>query len=296
MESIKTFFNNYLSWLAFPTLSISVVDIIEILILSYIVYRVLGWIRVTRAWTLLKGILLLGVFISLAYIFEMNTIKFIVNKGVSIAFTAAVVVFQPELRKALEHLGEKRLFTTILPFDFEGVKDVKERFSDKTVNELIKATFEMGETKTGALIVIEKNETLSEYERTGIDVDAILTSQMLINIFEHNTPLHDGAVLVRGDRIVSATCYLPLSDSMELSKELGTRHRAAVGISEVTDSLTIIVSEESGNVSIASKGKLVHGIDAVRLREQLVILQNKTKDMKKFKLWKGKSKNEENDF
>jgi len=294
MESIKTFLNNYLPWLSLPTLGITITDIIEILILTYLVYRLLVWIRETRAWTLLKGILLLGFFVSLAYVFEMDTIKFIVNKGVNLALMAAVVIFQPELRRALEHLGEKRLFSVILPLD--AVKDVKERFNDKTINELVKATFEMGKTKTGALIVIEKNETLQEYERTGIAIDSILTSQILINIFAHNTPLHDGAVIVKGNRIVSATCYLPLSDSMTLSKELGTRHRAAVGISEVTDSLTIIVSEESGSVSIASKGELIHGIDAAKLRELLVNLQNKTIDVKKFKLWKGKSKNEENDL
>jgi len=286
MESIKTFLNNYLPWLSLPTLGITITDIIEILILTYLVYRLLVWIRETRAWTLLKGILLLGFFVSLAYVFEMDTIKFLVNKGVDLALMAAVVIFQPELRRALEHLGEKRLFSAILPLD--AVKDVKERFNDKTISELVKATFEMGKTKTGALIVIEKNETLQEYERTGIAIDSILTSQMLINIFAHNTPLHDGAVIVKGNRIVSATCYLPLSDSMTLSKELGTRHRAAVGISEVTDSLTIIVSEESGSVSIASKGELIHGIDAVKLRELLVNLQNKTIDVKKFKLWKGK--------
>ena len=124
------------------------------------------------------------------------------------------------------------------------------------MNELVKGCVEMGKAKTGALIVIEQNTALTEYERTGIALDSLITSQLLINIFEHNTPLHDGAVLVRGDRIVSATCYLPLSDNMELSKDLGTRHRAGVGISEATDSVTIIVSEETGGISVAYKGRL----------------------------------------
>lgn len=128
---------------------------------------------------------------------------------------------------------------------------MQERFNDKTINELVKACFDMGEVKTGALIVIEEEIRLDEYVRTGINIDGILTSQLLINIFEHNTPLHDGAVIVRGNRVVAATCYLPLSDNMELSKQLGTRHRAGVGISEATDSLTIIVSEETGQVSVA---------------------------------------------
>ena len=149
----------------------------------------------------------------------------------------------------------------------------------------------MAKVKTGALIVIEQKETLAEYERTGIALDSILTSQLLINIFEHNTPLHDGAIIVRGNRIVAATCYLPLSDNTVLSKELGTRHRAGVGISEVTDSLTVIVSEETGHISYAYKGKLTRNVDAQQLRERLVILQNKTTDTKKkFRLWKGKAK------
>ena len=146
----------------------------------------------------------------------------------------------------------------------------------------------MSKAKTGALIVIEQNTPLAEYERTGIALDSIITSQLLINIFEHNTPLHDGAVLIRGDRIVSATCYLPLSDNMELSRELGTRHRAGVGISEATDSMTIIVSEETGGISIARKGKLKREVTAEELRRQLVILQDKSVDTKKFRIWKGK--------
>ena len=160
-------------------------------------------------------------------------------------------------------------------FPLDAGKEVQERFTDKTINELVKACFDMGEVRTGALIVIEQNIRLSEYERTGINVDAVLTSQLLINIFEHNTPLHDGAVLVRGNRIVAATCYLPLSDNMELSKQLGTRHRAGVGISEVSDSLTIIVSEETGQVSMAQNGQLSRGLTSAELRSALIKAQNK---------------------
>ena len=201
------------------------------------------------------------------------------------AIVAALVIFQPELRRALEQLGEKKFFSSLIPF--ENSKEVKQRFTDKTINEIVKGCVEMGKAKTGALIVIEQNVMLTEFERTGIALDSILTSQLLINIFEHNTPLHDGAVIVRGDRIVAATCYLPLSDNMELSKELGTRHRAGVGVSEVTDSLTIIVSEETGNISIALKGKLMRAVTPEVLKQQLVIVQNKSIDTKKFKLWKG---------
>ena len=152
---------------------------------------------------------------------------------------------------------------------------------------------EMGKVKTGALIVVEQNQSLSEYERTGIEVDGIVTSQLIINIFEKNTPLHDGAVIVRGNRITSATCYLPLSDNMALSKELGTRHRAGVGISEATDSMTVIVSEETGKISVAYEGKLDRNLDAERLKEKLKLIQNKPEEeTRKRIVWKGWSKGE----
>ena len=147
----------------------------------------------------------------------------------------------------------------------------------------------MGRAKTGALIVMQKDESLADYERTGIEVDGVVTSQLLINIFEKNTPLHDGAVIICGDRVTSATCYLPLSDNMLLSKELGTRHRAGVGISEVTDSLTIIVSEETGKISVASEGNLERNVDVDRLRDRLSELQNKSEDdSRKRIVWKGR--------
>ena len=153
----------------------------------------------------------------------------------------------------------------------------------------------MGKVKTGALIVIEDEINLGEYIRTGIDVDAILTSQLLINIFEKNTPLHDGAVIVRGNRVVSATCYLPLSDSLALSKDLGTRHRAAVGVSEVSDSLTIVVSEEPGAVSTAYKGHIEYDIDSKYLKEQLKQLQNRHREATRFELIKRRFKNGKQD-
>ena len=285
MSAIRNFFIKHLSWLSVPAVHISITDVLEIIILSFIVYRILLWIKDTRAWTLLKGIVFICMFILIAKICQMDTIMYIITKGLDMAIVAALVIFQPELRRALEQLGEKKFFSSLIPF--ENSKEVKQRFTDKTINEIVKGCVEMGKAKTGALIVIEQNVMLTEFERTGIALDSILTSQLLINIFEHNTPLHDGAVIVRGVRIVAATCYLPLSDNMELSKELGTRHRAGVGVSEVTDSLTIIVSEETGNISIALKGKLMRAVTPEVLKQQLVIVQNKSIDTKKFKLWKG---------
>ena len=290
MNSLKVWLANDMSWFTMPTVSITITDVLEIFILAFLVYSLLLWIKNTRAWTLLKGLMVLVVCVSLVYILHMDTLIFIVNRGIDIAITAAIVIFQPELRRALEQIGEKQIVSSLIPIDTG--RDVTERFSDKTVNEIAKAASEMGKAKTGALIVIEQNVRLDEYERTGITLDSVLTSQLLINIFEHNTPLHDGAVIVRGNRITSATCYLPLSDNMMLSKELGTRHRAGVSISEVTDSLTVIVSEETGGISVAYKGELKRNITVDELKEQLVMLQNKTVPQKKFRIWKGWNKNE----
>ena len=206
----------------------------------------------------------------------------------SIGVTALVIVFHPELRKAMEQLGRQNLLSSV--FSFDSTKDRQVVFSDRIIHEIVKASFEMGKVKTGALMVIERNTPLGEYERTGISLDSLLSSQLLINIFEHNTPLHDGAVLIRGNRILSATCYLPLSDNLLLSKELGTRHRAAVGISEVTDSFTIVVSEETGFVSVALEGELYRNVSPAELEERLKLLQEKSQDSRKFKLWKGRGK------
>lgn len=288
MSNIWAFMSKYASDFYMPDIHLT--DIVEILIISFLVYHIMVWIKNTRAWTLLKGIVVLAVFIFVAYIFRMNTILWLAEKSINVAIIAAVIVFQPELRKALEQLGQKNILTTLFPF--ETGKDMEERFSDKTINEITRAVFEMGKVKTGALIVIEKTILLTEYERTGIMLDSVVSSQLLINIFEHNTPLHDGAIIVRGDRIIAATCYLPLSDNMALSKDLGTRHRAGVGISEVTDSLTIIVSEETGNVSVAQEGILYRNLDQEGLKLKLTALQNKTIDNKRFKLWKGRLKHE----
>ncbi|MBQ7678846.1 MAG: diadenylate cyclase CdaA [Butyrivibrio sp.] len=247
-------------------------DVVEILIIALLIYEVLVWARRTRLWSLLKGVIFIAVFIIFADICGMSTIMWIAQNVFQIAVIAVIVILQPELRKALEELGQTNLFSGVLSF-----ADTRETglFSDKTISEITRACVEMGKVRTGALIVIEQNQSLAEYERTGIDVDAIVTSQLLINIFEHNTPLHDGAVIVRGDRITSATCYLPLSDNMQLGKELGTRHRAGVGVSEVTDSLTVIVSEETGKISVAYHGVLESGVDSGRLGERLREIQNK---------------------
>lgn len=264
-------------------------DVAEILIIAVLLYYTLVWMKTTRAWILLKGLIVILVFLLLAYFFRMTTILWMAQNVLGFAVTALIVVLQPELRKALEELGKKNIISSVLPFD--NSHRVNEEFSEKTINEITKACVEMGKVRTGALIVIEQKVSLRDYERTGIDVDGIVTSQLLINIFEHNTPLHDGAVIVQGNRVVSATCYLPLSDNLRLSKELGTRHRAGVGISEITDSLTIIVSEETGKISVAYEGELERNLDADSLRDRMhKILNNPVEEHKNLRIWKGRSR------
>lgn len=295
MEKLSNMFHLFVdrinSGFNISDITLSPVDYVQILIIAFLIYHVLLWIKNTRAWNLLKGIIVILGFVLIASIFEMTTILWLAENLFSVGVIAVVIVFQPELRKALENLGGKNFLGKFLTI---GKTDTA-KFSDRTVEELVKACYAMGRVKTGALIVIEDQIVLDEYVRTGIDVDGILTSQLLINIFEKNTPLHDGAVIVRGDRVISATCYLPLSDSLALSKDLGTRHRAAVGISEVSDSLTIVVSEETGNVSIAMRGQIYRDVDADFLRGKLQYVQNRHHEVSGLELLKRRFLNGKKD-
>ena len=273
-----------------PDMDIS--SLVEILIISFLFYHILIWIKNTRAWALLEGLVIILFFWLVAAYFRMTTILWLGKNILGFAVTAFIVVLQPELRKALEELGNKEIITNVLPFS--GSKGEDNAFSSRTINEIVKACVEMGKVRTGALIVIECKQPLGDFERTGIEVDGLVTSQLLINIFEHNTPLHDGAVIIRGNRVTSATCYLPLSDNMSLDKNLGTRHRAGVGISEVTDAVTIIVSEETGKISVAYKGSLERNLDGDSLKARLQKLQpeNDEDSRKSYKFFKGRSKTE----
>lgn len=257
---------NTLTGLSLPK-NIGLIDVVQVLLIAVVVYYFILWIKQTRAYTLFKGMILIVLIVMIAALTGMETILWIFRNISTVVLVALVVIFQPELRKMLEQLGEKNTLSMLgmLNREKEGI----ERLSERSVEEIVRACYEMGAVKTGALIVLERDIVLSEYEKTGIEIDAKISSQLLINIFEHNTPLHDGAVLVRNDRIQAATCYLPLSDNLSLNKNLGTRHRAAVGISEVSDALTIIVSEETGNVSYAQKGRINTGVTQTDLKEQL---------------------------
>lgn len=264
MDIIYNFYDNYLKGFSLP--SINVVDIIEMVIIAFAIYEIIIWVKSTRAWMLVKGIFFLLAFSIVAMILQMDVILWIFKNAINVGIIAVVIVFQPELRSALEQIGRKNLFINVFSFDDQ---DNISRLSEDSVNALVKASFEMGKCKTGALIVIENEIQLKDIERSGIRIDGEISSQLLINTFEHNTPLHDGAVLIRNNRVLAATCYLPLSDNMELSKDLGTRHRAAVGISEVSDSFTIIVSEETGVVSVACNGRLTRDMNPEMLKNHL---------------------------
>ena len=286
MNTIISFFRDYVAWLTIPDFTIT--DVLEIAIIAFAFYHIILWIKDTRAWVLLKGMVILGIIFLVALVLEMNVVLWVFQNAMVVGIMALVVIFQPELRNALEQLGRKKILSSLT---FDNQKSKNERYSAESIEAVIKAVYDMARVKTGALIVVEKEIQCREYERTGIPIGAKISSQLLVNIFEHNTPLHDGAVIVRGNRVVSATCYLPLSDSLSLSKDLGTRHRAAVGVSEVSDSLTIIVSEETGSVSTAYKGQIEHDIDADHLRTQLKLLQNRHREPGKFELIKRRFKN-----
>ena len=290
LSNIWRFINNILSHLFLP--KIQVIDVVEILIIAALLYAFFNWIKSTRAYNLLKGILVILAFLLLATAFQMTTILWLMNLIAPSAIMAVVIIFQPELRKALEKLGQQSLIASFIPHITD--RDAELYFSDATVNEIIRAVSEMASARTGALIVIEQNVRLEEFIQTGIRIDSNVSSQLLLNIFEHNTPLHDGAVILRGDRIVSATSYLPLSDSETINKRFGTRHRAGVGVSEVSDSFTIIVSEETGRISYAMGGRLTTGVSISELREKLYEIQKKHRKRDRInKIWKRREKDED---
>lgn len=270
MDYLKEFFSGMLE--PIKMVKIEIMDCVEILIIAILIYNIIKWMKNTRAWVLMKGVVVLFVFYMIAALLNFDVILWIFQNGIAVSITAAIILFQPELRKALEQLGKRNIGLVTPLF---GNNQTEEKFSEETINGIIKATFDMAKVKTGALMIIEGEQRLDDIEATGIMIDAKISSELIINIFEHNTPLHDGAVVIRGNRITAATCYLPLTDSMKISKELGTRHRAAVGISEITDSFTIVVSEQTGAVSVAQNGELSRRVTREFLYDRLKEIQNR---------------------
>lgn len=277
MNYLRTYFD----WFYIPRITIT--DVIEIIIIAILIYNIMLWFQKTRAWTLIKGILVVLLFAGLALAFQFNTILWILKNTISVGVIAVIIIFQPEFRRALEQLGRRNILSSF----FNNEENRASKLDKKVLNEIAKAVYAMSEVKTGALIVIEQEVRLGDYERTGIAIDAEVGNQLLLNIFEHNTPLHDGAVLIRDNRIASATCYLPLSDNLDISKALGTRHRAAIGVSEVSDSITVIVSEETGAVSLAHNGAVIRNIPRDKFLDKIDELRNEESITPKMKWWKG---------
>ena len=268
METIWTWIQRNIIRYLTPPKDIEIIDIIQVIIIAYLVYHLILWVKNTRAYTLLKGILLIIAFVILASVFRMQAILWILQNLSLVAITALVIIFQPELRKALERVGHSNPITSFLSLNRLGSAD-NSRYTDHFITEVVRACANMSESKTGALIVIEEDVRLDEVAETGIEIDAAVSGQLLENLFVKNTPMHDGAVIIRNGRLIAATCYLPLSENTNLNKELGTRHRAGVGITEISDALALMVSEETGKIACAHEGVLQTGLSTSELREVL---------------------------
>ncbi|MGL4741467.1 MAG: diadenylate cyclase CdaA [Sarcina sp.] len=242
--------------------SMSISAVIDILVVAFIFYKGYKLIQETRAEQLLKGILLIFLLIPISHFLRLNMLNFILTKTLTIGLLSMVIIFQPEIRKALEHIGSST-------FNDLHIVDNDEEL-ERVVDEIVEAVINMAAEKTGALIAIEQKTGLDEYIKTGTYVDAAVSDSLIENIFVKNTPLHDGAMIISYDRIVAASCVLPLSSNPNISKLLGTRHRAAIGLSEVSDALLIIVSEETGGISLAVKGRLTKNYDGAKLKNILL--------------------------
>lgn len=240
--------------------TIGLLDFIDVAIVAYVLYRMYYMIKDTRAVALLKGLFVLLAATALSKWLGLNVINWVLQKTMTVVLVALPVVFQPELRRALEQLGRGKLFRKT---------DLNVEEMELVLNELVAATTAMARNKIGALIVLERETGLSDYIETGVKVDGLVSSEFLINIFIPNTPMHDGAVIIRGNRVMAAACLLPLTEERSLSKELGTRHRAAIGLSEQTDALIIVVSEETGTISVAMEGTLTRHLDGQSMKELL---------------------------
>ena len=257
MDIVENVFKNIVS-------SVGITDVLDIAIITFLVYKLLGFIRETRAEQLAKGLLLLVVATVLSKWMHLYTLHWLLSGLISAGLVAIVVIFQPELRRALEYLGRSRITNVFGEVDKEEAKRI--------VGQFVEAVDSMSASRTGALIVIEREISLNDIVETGTVIDSQITAQMIGTIFYEGTPLHDGAVIARGDKLYAAGCVLPLTQNKELNKELGTRHRAGIGITENSDALVIIVSEETGIISIAQNGKLTRFLDGKTIEKKLLNL------------------------
>lgn len=285
--NLRDLFNNFAGYMGLNDPVYIIKAIIDISIVAWVIYKLTIIVRETRAWQLIKGILLILLATELSNILGLKTINFMLQNMLSVLAIGAIVLFQPELRRALEKIGRSR-FKSFLNFD-EGA-NTKIR-TTAVIEEIVKACMDMSSKYTGALIVIERDTKIGDIINTGTELDSHVSSELLINLFVPDTPLHDGAVVIRDNKIKAAACFLPLTDNPNLSKELGTRHRAALGITEVSDSIAIVVSEESGKISFALNGGLTRNLTPDTLRKALnKNLLDEENSTRKLILWRGKAK------
>ncbi|WP_418791501.1 diadenylate cyclase CdaA [Phosphitispora sp. TUW77] len=242
--------------------AVNLVNIVDILVMAALIYKLFQWIKGTRAVQLLKGIVVLLIATTISDWLGLYTINWILKNIRTMVVVAIPVVFQPELRRALERLGRGKFFAR--PFTF-----LEEEDKSSVINEIIRAVINLAKNKTGALIVLERETGINDYIETGVSLDSVISGEFIINVFIPNSPLHDGAVIIRGDRVAAAGCFLPLSENPNLGKELGTRHRAGIGITEISDAIAIMVSEETGVISLAREGRITRNYDEKTLREVL---------------------------
>ncbi len=284
--NLRDLFDNFAGYMGFTNPLYIIKTLIDISIVSFAVYKIIMLVKETRAWQLIKGLFLILVATELSKILQLTTINFILEKLLSVLALGAIILFQPELRRALEKIGRSR-FKDIFTFDEENMRIQ----TTAVIEEIVKACIDLSAKYTGALIVIERDTKIGDIINTGTQLDSSVSTELLVNIFVPDTPLHDGAVIIRDNKIKAAACFLPLTDNPNLSKELGTRHRAALGITEVSDCIAVVVSEESGKISFALNGGLTRNLTSDTLRKALNknLLNNDAKS-KKIGLWRVKAK------
>ena len=279
-----TFFEQIVSAFKF----IRIQDYIDILVVAFCIYQGIKLVKETRAVQLIKGILILVVALQLSSWFGLHMVNYILINTMQVGVIAIIIVFQPELRRALEQMGRSK-FSTL----FTGVDVNSLEMLQKTAQSICDAAQSMSKNRVGALIVWERRTKIGDIIRTGVDLEAAVSPELLVNIFVPNTPLHDGAVVIRENRIAAAACFLPLTQKQDLSIELGTRHRAALGISEASDAAVVVVSEETGKISLALDGSLTRNLTVESLKKALVKIMSPdsvTETRNRLKFWKGLKK------
>lgn len=278
----------FISYIMYYKQFIRIMDIIDILIVAYAIYKLIKLVRETRAAQLIKGIILLVVAMQLSSLFNLYMVNYVLKNAMQVGVIAIFVVFQPELRRALEKMGRSK-FSKVLSFDDD---DIEEKNSH-TVDQICQAVKSLSDNRIGSLMILERDTKIGDIIRTGVTLNSEVSVELLINIFVPNTPLHDGAVVIRDNKITAAACFLPLTQNSELNIELGTRHRAAIGITETSDCVALVVSEETGKISLALEGTLTRNLTVESLERALTKIMSPEPNQlnnRKFKIWKGLKK------